>query len=58
MKQAVIMCMENAHELVDKAISTAMKESKPVYISVSCNLAGIPHPSFSLEYIPFTLAQK
>ncbi|KAG7960896.1 hypothetical protein I3843_10G150300 [Carya illinoinensis] len=45
--QAVVNNLEDAHEQIDTAISTALKESKPVYISISCNLAGIPHPSFS-----------
>ncbi|OAY74408.1 Pyruvate decarboxylase 1 [Ananas comosus] len=36
-------------QLIDTAISTALKESKPVYISISCNLPGIPHPTFSRE---------
>lgn len=31
------------------AISTALKESKPVYISVGCNLSAIPHPTFTRE---------
>ncbi|TQD79486.1 hypothetical protein C1H46_034950 [Malus baccata] len=35
--------------MIDTAISTALKESKPVYISISCNLAGIPHPTFSRD---------
>ncbi|KAL7169605.1 hypothetical protein ACSBR2_034610 [Camellia fascicularis] len=33
--QAVVNNLEDAHELIDNAISTALKESKPVYISVS-----------------------
>ena len=50
--------LEDAHELIDTAISTALKESKPVYISVGCNLAAIPHPTFSREPVPFSLAPK
>lgn len=56
--QAVVNDLENAHELIDTAISTAIKESKPVYISVSCNLPGIPHPTFRDEPVPFFLAPK
>ncbi|KAG6640229.1 pyruvate decarboxylase 1-like [Carya illinoinensis] len=56
--QAVVNNLEDAHEQVDTAISTALKESKPVYISISCNLAGLPHPSFSREPVPFSLAPK
>jgi pyruvate decarboxylase len=50
--------LEDAHELIDTAISTALKESKPVYISVSCNLSAIPHPTFSREPVPFSLTPK
>ncbi|KAI3752751.1 hypothetical protein L2E82_24788 [Cichorium intybus] len=50
---AVVNNLEDAHELMDTAISTALKESKPVYISVGCNLSTIPHPTFSREPVPF-----
>nr|GMC81799.1 pyruvate decarboxylase 1-like [Ipomoea batatas]GMC85880.1 pyruvate decarboxylase 1-like [Ipomoea batatas]GMC90116.1 pyruvate decarboxylase 1-like [Ipomoea batatas] len=53
--QAVVNNLEDAHELIDTAISTSLKESKPVYISISCNLAGIPHPTFSREPVPFSI---
>ncbi|GJS23336.1 pyruvate decarboxylase 2 [Tanacetum coccineum] len=56
--QAVVNNLEDAHEQIDTAISTALKESKPVYISIGCNLAAIPHPSFSREPIPFSLSPK
>ncbi|KAJ8423902.1 hypothetical protein Cgig2_003665 [Carnegiea gigantea] len=56
--QAVVNNLDDAHELIDTAISTALKESKPVYISVSCNLPGIPHPTFSREPVPFSLSPK
>ncbi|OAY74301.1 Pyruvate decarboxylase 2 [Ananas comosus] len=56
--QAVVNNLEDAHEQIDTAISTALKESKPVYISVSCNLPGIPHPTFSREPVPFCLNPK
>lgn len=54
-KQAVVNNLEDAHEQIDYAISTALKESKPVYISISCNLPGIPHPTFGREPVPFFL---
>ncbi|CAL5411376.1 unnamed protein product [Camellia sinensis] len=54
--QAVVNNLEDAHELIDTAISTALKESKPVYISISCNLSGIPHPTFAREPVPYFLA--
>uniref|UniRef100_A0A8R7PLQ3 pyruvate decarboxylase n=1 Tax=Triticum urartu TaxID=4572 RepID=A0A8R7PLQ3_TRIUA len=44
--QVVINNLDDAHEQVDKAIATALKESKPVYISVACNLHGVSHPTF------------
>ncbi|XXG39731.1 hypothetical protein AAC387_Pa01g0612 [Persea americana] len=56
--QAVVNNLEDAHDQIDTAISTALKESKPVYISISCNLPGIPHPTFSREPVPFVLAPK
>ncbi|XP_042411390.1 pyruvate decarboxylase 1-like [Zingiber officinale] len=56
--QAVVNNLEDAHELIDTAISTAVKESKPVYISISCNLAAISYPTFSREPVPFSIAPK
>ncbi|KAK4487628.1 hypothetical protein RD792_005720 [Penstemon davidsonii] len=56
--QAVVNNLDDAHELIDTAISTALKESKPVYISISCNLPGIPHPTFAREPVPFSIAPK
>lgn len=50
--------LDDAHELIDTAISTALKESKPVYISISCNLPAIPHPTFSHEPVPFYLSPR
>jgi len=32
---------------LDAAVAAAMRNSKPVYISVCCNLAGEVHPSFA-----------
>ncbi|XVF76852.1 hypothetical protein PTKIN_Ptkin13bG0300300 [Pterospermum kingtungense] len=56
--QAVVNNLESARELIDTAILTALKESKPVYISISCNLPAIPHPTFSREPVPLSLAPK
>ena len=50
--------LSDAHELIDTAISTALKESKPVYINISCNLPGVPHPTFTADPVPFFLAPK
>ncbi|KAJ1396522.1 Thiamine pyrophosphate enzyme, C-terminal TPP-binding [Sesbania bispinosa] len=36
--QAVVNRLEDAHEQIDTAIATALRESKPVYISIACNL--------------------
>lgn len=58
MFQAVVNNLDDAHELIDTAISTALKESKPVYISIGCNLPGIPHPTFARDPVPFFLAPK
>jgi pyruvate decarboxylase len=56
--QAVVNNLDDAHELIDTAISTALKESKPVYISIGCNLPAIPHPTFSREPVPFSLTPR
>ncbi|XP_031268262.1 pyruvate decarboxylase 1 [Pistacia vera] len=56
--QAVVNNLDDAHELIDTAISTALKESKPAYISIGCNLPGIPHPTFARDPVPFYLAPK
>ncbi|KAK1286263.1 Pyruvate decarboxylase 4 [Acorus calamus] len=56
--QAVVNNLEDAHEQIDTAVSTALKESKPVYISISCNLSGVPHPTFSREPVPFFLSPR
>jgi pyruvate decarboxylase len=58
MSQAVVNNLEDAHEQIDTAISTAIKESKPVYISISCNLPSIPHPTFSRHPVPFFLSPR
>ncbi|PIN04808.1 Thiamine pyrophosphate-requiring enzyme [Handroanthus impetiginosus] len=55
---AIVNNLEDAHEQIDRAISTALKESKPVYISISCNLPGIPHPTFTRDPIPFALSPR
>ncbi|GAB2301204.1 Pyruvate decarboxylase 1 [Dionaea muscipula] len=54
--QAVVNNLDDAHELIDNAIATALKECKPVYISISCNLPGLTHPTFAREPVPFFLA--
>lgn len=56
--QAVVNNLDDAHEMIDTAISTALKESKPVYISIACNLPAIPHPTFSREPVPFSISPR
>ena len=56
--QAVVTNLDDAHEQIDTAIATALKESKPVYLSISCNLPGLPHPTFSRDPVPFFLAPR
>ena len=41
--QTQIVHLEDAHGLLDSAVAAAMRNSKPVYISVCCNLAGEVH---------------
>ncbi|EEF47751.1 pyruvate decarboxylase, putative [Ricinus communis] len=56
--QAIINDLNNAQEQIDKAITTCLQESKPVYISISCNLVAIPHPSFINKPIPLVFTAK
>nr|CAB3464967.1 unnamed protein product [Digitaria exilis] len=56
--QAVVNNLDDAHEQIDTAIATALRESKPVYISVSCNLAGLSHPTFSREPVPLFISPR
>uniref|UniRef100_A0A0E0EGH4 pyruvate decarboxylase n=1 Tax=Oryza meridionalis TaxID=40149 RepID=A0A0E0EGH4_9ORYZ len=56
--QAVVSNLDDAHEQIDRAISTAIRESKPVYISVSCNLPAVPHPTFSRDPVPYFLSPR
>nr|AAA68289.1 pyruvate decarboxylase [Oryza sativa Indica Group] len=56
--QAVVNNLDDAHDQIDTAISTAIRESKPVYISVSCNLAAVPHPTFSRDPVPYFLSPR
>ena len=44
--QTQLVHLEDVHGQMDHCLATALKESKPVYISVCCNLAGAVHPSF------------
>ncbi|KAL0342814.1 UNVERIFIED_CONTAM: Pyruvate decarboxylase 2 [Sesamum calycinum] len=39
--QALVNNLDDAHEQIDTAISTALKESKPVYISILSNKQGL-----------------
>lgn len=50
--------LEDARELIDTAISAALKQSKPVYISICCNLVSIPHVTFIREPAPFPLTPE
>ncbi|KAF8748157.1 hypothetical protein HU200_013043 [Digitaria exilis] len=56
--QAVVNNLEDAHEQIDTAISTAIKESKPVYISISCNSlrSHIPPLAVILSFLPLPKA--
>jgi pyruvate decarboxylase len=50
-----IFSLEAAHEQLDTAISQALKLSRPAYISIACNLAGLRHPTFERAPVPYTL---
>ncbi|GIL72666.1 hypothetical protein Vretifemale_2997, partial [Volvox reticuliferus] len=54
--QVVIQHIEDAHMLLDTAISEALLRRKPVYIEVACNLADLTHPSFARPPVPYALA--
>ncbi|KAJ9140555.1 hypothetical protein P3X46_031188 [Hevea brasiliensis] len=56
--QAVINDLDNAQEQIDGAITACLEEKKPVYISISCNLASIPHPTFVQDPIPLVFSSK
>jgi pyruvate decarboxylase len=56
--QVVVQSLEDAHEQIDFAISEALLKSKPCYIEISCNLAGIPAPSFTQTPVPYALSRK
>ncbi|GLI68837.1 hypothetical protein VaNZ11_013380 [Volvox africanus] len=53
--QVVIQHIEDAHMLLDTAISEALLRRKPVYIEVACNLADLTHPSFASPPVPYAL---
>lgn len=57
-EQVVIHSLADAHEQIDLALSAALQHSKPVYICVACNLAGLHHPSFDSSPIPYALTPK
>ncbi|KAK9861401.1 hypothetical protein WJX84_001430 [Apatococcus fuscideae] len=56
--QVEIYNLDSAKLDVDAAIAMAIKEQKPVYINICCNLAAVDHPSFSEEPVPFYLIPK
>ncbi|XP_022144025.1 pyruvate decarboxylase 2-like, partial [Momordica charantia] len=57
--QAVIDSLKDAQWKIDTAICKCLEESKPIYISVCCNLVATPHPSFSIQsLIPLSLPPK
>ncbi len=43
---------------LDYAIAEAIRQQKPVYISICCNLPGLPHPTFDGVPVPFAIAPK
>ena len=45
--QTQIVHLEDAYGLLDDAVAAAIRNSKPVYISICCNMAGEVHPSFA-----------
>ena len=43
---------------VDHAIAEAIRQRKPVYISISCNLPGLPYATFDEVPVPFAISPK
>jgi hypothetical protein len=41
---------QSERRTLDMAIAMALRESKPVYLSISCNLPGLPHSTFSFMF--------
>ena len=56
--QAAVKHLDDAHDQLDLVIATALRERKPVYINIACNLAGETHPTFTEEPIPFAIYPK
>ncbi|XP_021891024.1 pyruvate decarboxylase 1-like isoform X2 [Carica papaya] len=56
--QVVINDLADAQEQIDTAIAICLRESKPVYISISCNLVAIPHFSFNHDPLPLFSSPK
>jgi len=38
--QVQISCLADAHEQIDHTLAQAVRQRKPVYINISCNIAG------------------
>jgi len=57
-EQVVIQNLSSAHELIDVALAAALHHSKPVYVCVCCNLAGLVHPSFARPPVPYVIPRK
>jgi hypothetical protein len=41
---------------IDRGVQ--MREQKPCYINICCNLAGLPHPSFASVPVPFSITPQ
>ena len=35
-----------------------VREQKPCYINICCNVAGLPHPSFATIPVPFSISPR
>lgn len=57
-KATRIFALEDAHWQLDDCIAEALRQSKPVYINIACNIAGLSHPTFEREPIPFVLPDR
>ncbi len=53
--QAQIRSLDVAFKEISAALTAAVTQRKPVYISIPVNLAAASHPSFAPEPLPFSV---
>lgn len=56
--QVIVTEISEGHALVDRAVAAALRHSKPVYLSICTNIAGLTHPTFDGQPVPFAISPK